>query len=504
MHGILSDRAYRGTIILGAIAFLIFLLNIDFTAVNMTFVVISKEMGEDINTLQWMLSGYVLAWAATVVFFGKMADIYGKRRLLLWGVFVFMVGSILCGVATEIFLLIGGRIIQGLGGAMFVPPLYALVFQEFPEERRGMAMGMIGVGAGIGLAVGPSFSSFILSHFGWRWIYLINAPLCLFVQAGIILTVHKEPSRLSDDRIALKPAVLLSLFLVSLMYGINQIEVWGFLSKDFFMMIAVSTASFILFSRVQHKMTVPFVPWSLFKNKVYLSCFVGFGLVEYNFTATLFMFGLYFQNILGFTVVETGVIFLYMTIVFGMLSYLGGHITDRFGLRLPALLGLGCMGLGCCLSLFLNQYSPMPLIAGALMFIGAGLGLCMTPFNKGFLEAVDPKVMNTASGVFNMGSTLGCALGIVISSSILVGVSQYIAAGMQGMHMEDASMLHSLLGAAHREPALLSSFKSMTSHDATALANNINIQAMRYVFGVMLALTLIAFRFAHGGLKQKK
>ncbi|HBN22064.1 MAG TPA: hypothetical protein DD412_02350, partial [Holosporales bacterium] len=258
-----KTRAY---LVLCAMMILILLINVDYTAVNIALLPISKDSGADLNTLQWLLSGYVLAWATLVIPAGQMADIYGKRRLLLWGVSVFALASLLCGILTSAPLLIFARVLQGFGGALFVPPLYALVFECFPEKSRGFAIGMLGVGAAIGLAIGPSFGGYILANFGWRWIFLINGPLCLITITMIMLCVAKEPKRISDGKVDTQGGLLLGVALMGFMYALNQSEVWGLKDPALWGIIAFSLSLLVLFIKTSKTKENRLIPEGLFSN----------------------------------------------------------------------------------------------------------------------------------------------------------------------------------------------------------------------------------------------
>ncbi|MBN9413125.1 MAG: MFS transporter [Candidatus Paracaedimonas acanthamoebae] len=140
------------------IGMLVFLLNIDYTAVNLALLPISTVINWDLNSLQWLLSGYVLTWGAVVVPAGRLADLYGRRNVLIAGLSIFMLGSILTGAFTHINLLIGGRVLQGVGAAIFTAPGMSLIFTSAPPSQQGLAMGIISSLAGFGLATGPTFA----------------------------------------------------------------------------------------------------------------------------------------------------------------------------------------------------------------------------------------------------------------------------------------------------------------------------------------------------------
>lgn len=493
MHGILLNHPKKSWIVLFALCFLIFLLNIDCTGVNLILVTVSKEMDVDLNILQWTLSGYLLAWSAGVVSAGKLADLFGKRRFLLYGLWVFIVGSLVCALATGPWVLIGGRVIQGLGGALFVPPIYALIFQEFSAKKTGMAIGMIGVGAGIGLALGPTIGGYILEFYGWRWIFLINIPLCLTVISIILMSVEVEPKRVNKGSLNKPGALLLALSLVAFMYAINEIEVLGIYSQQLWMLGGGVVLLFGAFFLSQKGSKNPLVPHGLFLNKPYLACFFGFMFFNYMFAAMLILAALYLQNILGYSAFDAGLIFLPATAVFGVMSPFGGRFTDKMDPRIPACLGMGLLSLSCVGMAAFDAQTSLGYIICVFIVFGAGLGLALAPYNSTFLKAVRPEILTTASGAFNMGATLGCSLGIVLSSSLLVGVAQlYLPDILLTSHLalspEHVVILNDILANAHRDYAPLA---EITTADKEELIGLINAAAQRGFAAAMYVAALM-------------
>lgn len=163
-----SPISLSAWLLLLTICLLVFLMNIDYTAVNQALLPIADEIKVNLNDLQWLLSGYVLVWGALVVPAGRMADIFGKKISLIVGMVLFMAGSLLTGTGHSIEMLVAGRVFQGIGAALFSAPAYGLVFTSMPPERQGMALGIIGGIAGLGLAAGPTLAGFIIETIGWR------------------------------------------------------------------------------------------------------------------------------------------------------------------------------------------------------------------------------------------------------------------------------------------------------------------------------------------------
>lgn len=508
-HSLAFKEKYRSWLVMSGVMSLIMLINIDYTAVNLAFLPISKDMGVEMNTLQWLLSGYTLSWSAFVLAGGKLADIFGKRRLYLIGVALFGLASMLCGVATSVEMLIFGRVLQGFSGALFVAPIYTLVFSVFPENKQGMAIGILGAMAGVGLAIGPTLGGAIVDLWHWRWIFFINVPLCALSIFLVLWCVDKEPKRLSDERFDYVGGLLIALTLIVGMFALNQTEIWGVDSPKLWSLVGLAFVLLFLFLKISRGKDNALIPLGLFKNKAYLGCFIGFSVFEYVFSSILVVFALYLQNIKGYSTYESGLIFLALTIGLGGLSPFGGKLTDMFDPRLPICLGLLLVGGACMAAAFLDGGSSLYFIVAILGCIGLGMGFCFPALNATMMRVVDAQILNTASGVFVMGCTFGCSLGVVGSTSLLVGLGQEFLVESLGGHMFDVSIdqlkaLMHFLASAHRDMASLDVFAIDARDTILSLVNVSFVEAMRYTMLFCAGVSILSAWYGYRTIVMQK
>jgi len=415
-----SPISLRSWMVLISIGLLIFLINIDYTAVNLTLVPIAEEINADLSNLQWLLSAYVLVWAAFVIPAGRVADFYGKRNTLIAGLTLFMVGSCLTGFGQSLEMLILGRILQGLGAAIFSAPAWAVIFTTASPEKQGFVMGVILSFSGFGLAAGPTLAGLIIQEASWRWIFYINIPLGLLVIAILQLYGTKDVLPKVTQKIDYMSTFLLASGLCIFVYTLNEIEILGI--KSFRIWGGLSLGALLigicfLRDRLQK---IRMIPPHLFRNKAYMAASLGEFFMAINFSLILVMMGLYLQNTLNYSSYETGLIFISMTISMGLLSPIGGKMIDAFGIKSPMILGSLLSAIALGLMAFLKVDSSLYFVVTVLFLAGTGLGVYFTACNTAMMRAVPEEDLNVASGVYMMLMMIGNTLSIVLSTSFVV------------------------------------------------------------------------------------
>lgn len=411
-------------LVLSAVGILIFLMNIDYTAVNLVLVPVSIDLNEDINNLQWLLSGYVLIWGAFVIPAGRIADIYGKRNTLFGGLILFTIGSCLTGIGQSLDMMIAGRIIQGLGASIFTAPCWALIFTIAPPKKQGFVMGVILGFAGIGLATGPTLGGYIIEAFNWRWIFYINIPIGILVISILLLFAKNDRDDAHRAKIDFAGSLLLAAGLCSTVFTLNQIEIWGFYDYRLWSFFGAGLIFLSLFFLKDRKKHFRMIPSSLFRNKFFIVSFVGIFLMSMLFSLVLVLMALYIQSVQKYSSYETGLIFFSMTISMGLLSPFGGQMVDKLGVKPPMVLGALLTGLGTFIMAYLEIGSTLYWIIASLFCAGTGLGIYFTAGNTAMMRSVPQEDLNVASGVYTMGMMLGNTLSIIFSTSLLVAIGR--------------------------------------------------------------------------------
>ncbi|MEM9243385.1 MAG: MFS transporter [Pseudomonadota bacterium] len=404
--------------LLFAVSLMCLMINIDYTAVNLSLVTIAHSLKSSLNVIQWILSAYMLAWAILVIPAGKCVDIFGQKRSCLTGMFIFLIGSVMAGLAHSAWMLIIARILQGISGAIYVPSLYALIFKFFPKERLGLAMGLMSVGVGFGMAVGPTFGGIVLTYLGWRWIFFINIPIALIAMIIIKLNVSQSLLGQSEEKVDKTGSLLLTLVLLSLMFTLSKAHYWGIISYPFLGMILFTLLVFIVFLFHQRLQATPMIPFSLFLNRSYTAVVFAFLLEQYVFSASMVLIALFLQKVLGIVAFKASLMFLALNLLFGAVAPFGGIIVDKIGVKWPAVLGLFVLAIGLAGFASLNIHSPYAMIYLCLVITGLGMGIAFASLNSGMAKTVDQSKAGLASSIFLFAALLGNVLGVTITTML--------------------------------------------------------------------------------------
>lgn len=517
----MTSEAFNATrfwSIMTSILLLIFLLNIDYTAVTMTLTPIAKELNIDLNILQWLLSSYVLLWGALVVPCGRLADMYGKKKMFLIGTSIFALGSLVLGLGQSIWVLIGGRLIQGLGGALMSAPCYSIIFSAAPKHMQGFAIGILTSASGVGLSVGPPFSAWIIEEFGWRWIFLMNVPLCLIVVAFCSRLLDSDVKSETKQHINYFVAFMLTAGLALFFFGLNQFEVWGWQSLQLWGVIFAGIFSLIMFYQLDHRLepdpqnqTLPKV---LINNKPYRALlYVNFAIC-FIFSLTLIAINLLLQNVYEMSITETGLFMLWFTLIMGILSPVSGKISDKIGLKAPIWLGTCFMLLGCAFYLFISREASSNTAGAALFLVGTGISLMFSPLNTMMFRLVPEKEMNTGAGLFTAAMMIGHTFAAIIVTSLLVYWGIYVMPQTMTemgttLNLEQQAQITQVMGQAKHDLTQLTDFSASELEQGKNLLKELFVKGfhINVILGLImmtLAVLNLYLKVRHVNLSAEK
>ena len=402
-----------------SMCFMAFIFNADYLAVNLAIPSLASEFHDSLETIQWVLSGYILIWSILVIPAGKLLETYSTRRTAISGVALFMLASVFAGMSQHTATIILSRMLQGAGAAIFLPACYTMMFNHFSENERGKVMGYISLAVGVGLALGPVLGGALIEWYRWPAIFFINIPIALLVITVIYFFDNQHTPNSSAANIMSKSSfILLAFILPSFLFVLSQFNDWTTNHLLYCSLIVAVVCASLIFINLQKKIKNPLIPPNLFKNPHILACYLGIFIVEFGFSTVVVVFGLYLQNQAHFSSLESSLIFLAMTVTFGLISVYGGRLTDKKGILKPVMLGLIILGCGCLLFPLLEQQGHLNWLYPLLMLMGLGTGLAFTALNAGIVKVTDAEQVGISSSIFAMITLIGNAMGIAVSTII--------------------------------------------------------------------------------------
>jgi EmrB/QacA subfamily drug resistance transporter len=384
------------------------------SAVNVAMPAIQKEFSASAVVLSWIATAYLLATAVFLLPIGKIADIYGQRRIFYQGLFVFVLSSFLAAFSPSVHLLIVLRVIQGFGAAMLITTGMAIVTSVFPPDRRGRAIGIYVTAVYIGLSIGPTAGGALTHHFGWRSIFLVVVPLGL---ASIIITkkyLKTEWIGSPDDKFDLTGSILYGAALVALIYGGSLLP-----DKVAYVLIIFGLSMLILFVARQRSTPYPVFEVRLFQTNRLFTFSSLAALINYAATfAVTFLMSLYLQYIKGLNPQSSGMILVFQPVVMAIFSPLAGRLSDRLEPRLIATTGMGFTVLGLLQLAFINPETSLANIIAILVILGFGFALFSSPNMNAIMSAVEKKQYGIASGAVATMRLLGQMLSMAIATMV--------------------------------------------------------------------------------------
>ena len=365
------------------------------SSVNIALPTIGKEFAMDAVLLGWVTTSFLMAATIFLVPLGKIADIYGRKKIFLLGFILYTVSSLFCAISPSPLFLISFRVLNGIGASMTFSPGVAILMSIYPPRERGKVLGINVAAVYSGLSCGPFLGGLLTQYFGWRSIFLLNVPLGLFI---ILLTLWKlkgEWIEATDEKCDVMGSLLFSFTLVTVMYGLSQLR-----RIEGFFLVLLGAAGVFLFVKWETKAASPVLNIDLFKeNKVFAFSNLA-ALINYSATfAVGFLMSLYLQFIKGLHPQEAGVILVSQPIMQAIFSPLAGRLSDRIEPRLVASIGMGITALGLFLLTFLDQNTTIPFIMGSLILLGLGFGLFSSPNTNAVMGSVEQKFYGVAAGI---------------------------------------------------------------------------------------------------------
>jgi len=419
-RGVLEQ--YHKWTVLALVAVGTFMTALDASIVNIGLPSIARTFHAPVGgAVEWVIIVYLVVIAGTLLTFGRLSDLVGRKPVWMTGLALFTLGSVLCGAASSLAMLVAARAFQGLGGALIFAPGLAIIADAFPRTERGRALGLNAVVFAIGTSFGPTLGGLITEHLTWRWIFYINLPLGAagFIASSRVLARSEARTREPLDLLgAVLIAVGFSLLTVTLSFG----QEWGWASARLLTCLAIAMAALVAAVRVEQRARRPIIDLALFRQPVLASSLASMMLAMLALFAVSFVLPFYFEELRGFSVARAGFLLTPLPLTIAAVAPFSGALADRIGSRWPAAAGLALASVGLLMLTRLDADSTLEQIVGCLVLIGLGQGLFQSPNTRAFMNAAPAGEQGEASGLLATARVVGQSLSVALAAAMFTGL----------------------------------------------------------------------------------
>jgi len=445
-----------------------FVVILDATIVNVALPSIGRDLHASTASLAWVVSAYVLAFGGLLLFGGRLADLFGRRRLFVGGLTLFGLASLAGGFAGSIEQLIAARVVQGVGAAALAPAARSMVTTLFPQgPERAKALGVWAAVAGSGSVVGLVLGGVLTSELSWSWVLWVNVPIVLATAALAPRLIDESRADAEDRSVDVLGAVLVTSGLVAGLYALVQAGSAGWASAQTVGLLALAAVLLGVFAWVETRVSSPLVSVRILRGGHVRGANLAMTLMAGAMVGLFFILVLYTQQLLGWSALKSGLSQLPMGLVLMVVAGMAGPLTERVGSKAVLVAGLATFTAG------LAWYAQVPVHAeyltdllGPSLVVAVGLGLAFVALTVSSVAGVDDDHLGLAGGLINTTQQLGGAIGLAVVTAVVerhhpaagpVAAHGAFAAGLlvSAAIAAAATVLAALVLPAHRTPAPL-------------------------------------------------
>ena len=396
---------------------------LDSTIVNVALPTIHSSLRFSTANLEWLVTAYSLTFGGLLLFGGRTGDFFGKRRMFMIGISIFAVSSLLGGLATTDIWLIITRGFQGIGAAIAAPTALSLIATNFPEgPPRNRAMGVYAAMAGGGGAVGLLLGGILTDLVSWRWIFFVNVPI-----AALILLLAPRAlneSSTTSKHLDVPGAITVTAGMLSLVYGLSHVATHSWSSPGTVIPLVTAGVLLLSFVGLESRQVDPLMPLRIFANRNRSAAYVMMLCIGTALFSIFYFLSQFFQNVLGWSPLRTGVGFLPMTVGIVVAAVSASRLVGKIGVRLLLIVGSACAVVGMALLTRLTVTSSYLDIIGPLLIISLGMGLTFVPLTLTAVSGVRPHETGLASALLNTGQQVGGAVGLAVLATVAINATK--------------------------------------------------------------------------------
>jgi EmrB/QacA subfamily drug resistance transporter len=481
----------------------VFVIANDFTALNVALPSIEGDLNADVGSVQWVINAYALVFGMAIVSGGRLADMFGRRRIFFIGSILFAAFSAIGAASPDLGVLIAARVGMGVGGALMWPAILGMTFAALPESKAGLAGGLILGVAGVGNAVGPLLGGALTELLSWRWIFIVNVPTAAFAMFVTWRNVHQE-QELSDERIDYAGMATISGGLVFLLLALDQAVDWGWGDPRVVVMFVLSAVLIVAFGLIERRAGPrALVPPDVIANRRFRAACLTVLMLSAVFFATVLYVPQFFEKILDYSTLEAGLAMLPMLAFFALTSFIAGPLYNRVGMRIVVGAGTGMIALGTILlALMIGPDAAFVDIAPGLLVLGIGCGMFYPSITTAAVTALDAARASLAGGIVYMFQIAGGAVGLGIATAIFTSSSEDklgdLASSKAGISLtgHEQAVLHGDLAGTDAAAAALAQIPAKAVDTIQDLVRQSFADGVQTSFRVIAAVAVIGFLVA--------
>lgn len=417
-----EDRLNKSTMLgLAAMALAVLVVANDFTALSVALPAMEQDFAADVTTVQWVINGYALVFGVLIVTGGRLADMFGRRRIFFLGAGLFAVFSVIGGLAPNVGVLLSCRGLMGVGGAMMWPAILGMTYALLPQSKAGLAGGLILGAAGFGNAIGPLIGGALTDALSWRWIFFLNLPIAAFAMLVTWRIVRADPGTVSDHRIDYGGIVSLSIGLLALLFALDEGIDLGWSDPLIVGLFVVGGVALLLFIILERRAgETALVPSDVLRNQAFFPACMAVLLMSAIFFAALLYLPQFMTKVLAYSAAASGAGLLPMMGTFALTSFIAGPLYNKMGPKLIVSLGAAFLAVGIfMLSMVQSTTAYDGLIAGMIV-LGIGVGLFYSSITTAAVTALDPSRSSLAGGIIYMFQIAGGSIGLGLNTALVV------------------------------------------------------------------------------------
>jgi len=419
----------------------VFVIANDFSAINVALPTMEGDFHTNINTIQWVVNAYALTFGVLIVTGGRLADMFGRRVSFFLGAGIFAVMSAAGGAAPTETWLIVTRALMGIGGALMWPAILGMTYAILPEDKAGLAGGIIIGAAGLGNAAGPLIGGLLTDLASWRWIFFVNVPIAAFAVAVVWSSVHLADPKDADHRIDYAGITAISLGLVSLLVALDQVDDWGWGDPRVIAMLAIAVLGVGAFLPLERRAgRHALIPREVISNRDFAASCVAILCMSATFFAALLYLPQFMEKELGFSPLQAGLGMLPALATFALVSFLAGPLYTRLGAKRLAVIGAGCMTASAILFSLVGAGAGYGALVPGMVVLGIGIGSFYPTATTAGVTSVDESQSSLAGGIVYMFQIAGGSIGLGLTTTVFSGAIPPFIDGFQAAFRLDAGI----------------------------------------------------------------